>query len=282
MRRRSLLASLGGLAAGCTGISAPGTSTRSPYQEYRVTGVSVTTSNEEYVLRTTRFYTAEGIEAERAESEEPVVVRNVSEIDPPGVREAIETAIREEEWGSDELTDGLDDLVKRVDFFTGISTDWPYTHFGVELSRSPAALAFDASVADRRVSLGDRGVVECSLTNTSDETVAVKSGVIVPFGTLKAKRRTDGGEFLLWHDYEGYGDVDVSSDGVVAPLIQVQTPTNPGETISRRYEILPPTTTLFPELTAPPGPGDYRVSGRVDLVSGEDLAYGIEFTLEPP
>lgn len=66
-----------------------------------------------------------------------------------------------------------------------------YTHFGLELLVRPDPIEFDASVIDRRVARGDRGVVEFSLTNAGSETVRVDSGSIVPFGPLRAKRLDD-------------------------------------------------------------------------------------------
>jgi hypothetical protein len=292
MRRRSLLTTLGALAAGCTGITPESTPTRSPHREYRITGFSVTTSDEtsKYALRKTALYSTEGIEEKRAESDTEIVVRNVSEIEPANVRQAIKTAIRQEEWGADTLPEELADTVHRVDFFTGVPNESPYTHFGVKLFVRPAHIEFDASLIDRHVSQGDRGVVEFSLTNTGKETVTVESGTIVPFGTLKAKRHEKDEAFLLWHDYERYDCVEVSSDGVLSCLIALQTPMEPGETLSRKYELHPSTTTLYPDLTAPPGPGKYRVSGTIEFgreqtasfpAPGSPLEYEIDFTLEP-
>jgi hypothetical protein len=295
MRRRSLLVSLGTLTTGCVSIgssngptrSGSGESPRSPHEEYRITRFSVTTSSDEYVLRTAARYSVEGLAEKRAESDEPVVVVDVSEIDEPDARDAIETAIREDEWGSDGLPGGLADLLERVDLFTGVSGDLDYTHFGLRLFVSPEPIEFDATAIDERVSPESPGTLEFSLANTGDKTQEVSSGTIVPFGLLRAERTADETEFLLWRDYEEARCVEFTDVGILRCLVGIVTPVEPGDVISRRYEVLPPTTTRYPDRTAPPGPGTYRITDAIEYGVenggiGSTLSYEVAFTLEPP
>lgn len=305
MQRRALLASLGGLAGGCLGAPASGGSTTasptatvtSPTTgaasdaEYRIADLSVSTESERpdvnYVLETRAFYSADAVERERERLSDEVVVTDVSEIDDPAVRDVIEAALREGEWRGDEHPDGLADLVERVDFFTGVPKDDTYTHIGLELYElapdRPPAIEFDAAIVDDRVAPESPGALEFSLANTGRETQEVFSGTVPPFGMVTAER--DGGSFLLWRDYEDEGCYTFTDDGWFRCDIGIVTPIEPGEAVIRRYEVLPATTAIYPDLTAPPEPGRYEIAETVSYSTGSGapsstLAGRIEFELQ--
>jgi len=296
MRRRGVLVLLGSLAAGCVSIASTDTGTRSPANEptksppeaYRVTEFSVATSYDEYVLRTVALYSAERLEQKREESDDPLVLMDVSEIENPDIRQAIEAAMRNEEWGSDSLPAGLADLVERVDFFTGVSESTsPYV--GLKLFESPAPIEFDASVTDERVAPESPGTLELSLTNTDDDTITVSSGSVVPFGVLWASRTAGEGTFLLWRNYkQDDPEIQFTDDGIISTLEQELTEMKPGESISRQYEILPSTTTRHPDRTVPPGPDTYRISEKIEydednasIPMEQEFTYDVTFSLEP-
>jgi hypothetical protein len=214
---------------------------------------------------------------------------DASEVPDAELRRVVSEAVVDGPWRSDALPDGLADLVERVDFFTADGR--PYDRVGLELHRlhpdDAPAVAFDAAVSDQWVSPGSPGTVELSLRNTGDETREVFSGTVPPFGLVRAERRTADGEFLLWRDYEEQGCVTFTPDGTVICLIGVITPLRPGRTLTRRYDVLPPTTDHHPQLTVPPEPGDYRTRDALTHRGPGDgpesvLSYGVEFTLERP
>lgn len=294
MRRRGVLVFLGSLTAGCVSIASTDTRTRtsepsqSPPDAYGITEFSVATSYHEYVLRTVALYSAQGLEQKREESDDSLVVMNVSEIKNPGTRQAIEAAIRNEEWGSDSLPAGLADLVERVDFFTGASeATSPYV--GLKLFDSPEPIEFDASVTDERIAPESPGTLEFSLTNTDDGTITVSSGSVVPFGVLWASRTAGEGRFLLWRNYkQDDPEIEFTDDGIISTLQEERTEIKPGESISRQYQILPATTTHYPDRTVPPGPGTYWVSGKIEysednasISTEQEFTYDVEFSLEP-
>lgn len=295
MHRRALLATLGGLTTGCVaaprGIgSSPSPIARDADTDLRVTDLSVRSSTDrpsvKYVLEPSAFYSADAVERRRTDSEEPIVVVDVSEIERRSVRRAIETAAQQGEWRANSLPDGLADLVERVDFFTGLSTDETYTHLGLTLHRlhpdRPPAIEFGASVTDETVSSESPGAMELSLTNVGQDTQRIGSGTVPPFGMVTAEGRA--GEFLLWREYADEGCVSFTDDGVIVCSIGVITDVEPGETIAREYEVLPPSTDVHPRYTAPPGPGDYRISEAVGYsvgsgAPGSTLSVEVDFTL---
>lgn len=298
MHRRSVLAALAGTGAGCLdGLpdrdrqSPDGTATTEGGREYRITDLSVTTRTERpsvtHVLEPTAFYSADAVERERADEDEPVVVRNVSEIADPAIREAVRTALADDQWRSNDPPDGLAETVRRVDFFTGVS-EGDYTHVGLTLYRfhpnRPPPVEFDASVADRTVSEGSTGAIELALSNTGQRTQEVFSGTVPPFGTVFADAADDDGRFLLWRDYEEEGCVTFTDDGIAACAVGKLTELDPGETVSRAYEVLPSSTTTHPEYTAPPGPGRYRITDQFGYSHehggpGSTLVAEVSFTL---
>jgi hypothetical protein len=293
MRRRALLVTLGGLATGCLGapLGSPSTTESPSNVEYQLTDLSATTSTErptvKYVLKPMAFYSADAVERERDDSAKEVVVVDVADIEDPAVRDMIETAIREDAWRSNELPDGLAALVERVDFFTGVSTGATYTHVGLELYRlhpdRPPAIQFDASVTDEWVSSASPGALEFFLTNTGEETQEIFSGTVPPFGMVSAEGAGD--EFLLWRDYTDEGCVSFTDSGLAVCSIGVLTTIEPGEEISREYEVLPSTTDRQPDYTVPPGTGQYRITGTVGYSArhgapGSTLQFDVGFTLE--
>lgn len=244
-----------------------------------------------YVLKPMAFYSADAVEREREGSTESIVVMDVTEIEDPDVRHAIETALREDEWRSNTLPDGLAGLVERVDLFTGTPAGDARTHVGIELYRThpdrPPAIEFDASVTDPWVSPERPGALEFTLTNTGQESQEVFSGTVPPFGLVRATRTTGSGQFLLWRDYGEEGCVNFTDDGVAVCAIGIITELAPGETLSRRYEVLPSTTAHHPDRTVPQGPGPYRIRDKLgyspgDGAPGSTLSFAVEFTLEAP
>ena len=304
MHRRALLASLGVAAAGCldSAPSASGTTSRSTTgqattvstdAEYELTDLEVSTSTDrpsfEYVLEPSKFYSAEGVENEETRTGEEQVVKDVSDIENSAVRDAIETAIDDREWRSNELPEGLAELVERVDFFTGV-TDGTYTHIGLVLYRldpdAPPAIEFDASVVDSTVEAGDPGAVELALTNASSTPRHVFSGTVPPFGMVFAEATERNARFLLWRPYEEEGCVNIQDDGGWSRCdIGMIAELEPGETVAREYEVLPSTTTNQPGLTLPPGPGPYRIADSISHsekrgAPKSELSFEVEFTLE--
>lgn len=304
MHRRALLTSLGVAAAGCldSAPSGTGTTDRSTTShattvptdaEYELTDLDVSTSTDqpsvEYVLETSKFYSSEGVENEETRTGEEQVVRDVSEIEDSAVRDAIETAIDDGAWRSNELPEGLAELVECVDFFTGVTTG-TYTHVGLTLHRpdpdAPPAIEFDASVVDSTVEAGDPGGVELALTNASSTSRQVFSGTVPPFGMVFAEATERNARFLLWRPYGNEGCVNFQDDGSwIKCDIGKVTELEPGETVAREYEVLPSTTTNQPGLTVPPGPGRYRIADAVthheEMGAPEsELSFAVEFTLE--
>lgn len=172
MRRRALLASLGGLSAGCLDASSPdtGDATQTPATseapttrtaipcdgsvetattepsseqdgdgEFRLASLSASTSVDRpsvrYVLEPRAFLSGDAAAKEEERTGEEQTVQDVSEIADEAVRRAIVTAIRSGEWRSNTLPDGLEATVERVDLFTGVSKDGTNPHVRVALYR---------------------------------------------------------------------------------------------------------------------------------------------------
>lgn len=324
MRRRTLLASIGALSAGCLGSSrtnsttttedggtTPGTTTACDSGtktaaaesagetetdgQYRLTNLSKSTHADrpstKYVLEPSSVYSGDAVEREEERTGEQRVVRDISEVSNEEVRDAIETAVRTGAWRSDSLPDGLAETVERVDFFTGVSDDDLGTHVGLTLHRlrpdRPPAIEFDATIVDAVVSEPSPGVVEFELTNNSSTTQEVFSGTVPPFGTVFADAAEGDDRFLLWRNYGEEGCIRFTDDGMIQCDIGKFTELRPCESVSRRYEVLPSTTDRYPEYTAPPGPGTYRVADSLSYSSGggapeSELSFEVEFTLESP
>lgn len=269
------------------------TETPDPDAEFELTDFGVSTRTDRpasrYVLEPDAFYSSDAVEREETRTGEQQVVMAVSDVADPAVREAVETAIRDGEWRSDDIPEGLADLAERVDFFTGVGSDGTYTHVGLALYRfdpdAPPAVEFDASVADPYVAPGDPGELTLALTNASSESRTVFSGTVPPFGVVTAERTTGEGRFLLWRPYEEEGCVFFDEDGWGKCSIGVATELAPGQTVSRTYEVLPSATGHHPAFTVPPGPGRYRVADSVShyAQSGapeSELSFEVEFALE--
>lgn len=283
MHRRALLVGLGSALTGCMetpdGRPTPtklSPSSPEPNSELRIADLSVTTSTDQpdsrYVLKTVAFYSADAVERERASSDEPVVVRDVSSIDDPNVRSVIEQALRTDQWRGDSIPEGLSEVVDEVDFFTGVPSGETHTHVGLKLYRldpdRPPALEFDATVSDEWVAEADPAALEYRLVNTGQETQEIFSGTVPPFGLVRAERSDGSGSILLWRDYEEEGCVSFTDRGVVVCGIGVKIPIEPDDSISRRYEVLPSTTSLHPDHTAPPGVGWYRWRDNLSYTPG--------------
>lgn len=303
MRRRTLLAGIGVLSAGCLGSSPPRASptTQTPENdetpsstatttcpeeieptettdemdtdgEYRLTGLTESTSVDRpsvrYVLEPSAFYSSDAVEREEERTGEERTVKEVSEITDDEVRTALEAAIISGGWRSNSLPEGLEETVERVDFFTGVSEDDTSSYVGSTLYQfqpdRPPAVEFTATVVDDSVSNGSPGVVELGLTNGNRTTQRVFSGTVPPFGMVFAERVDSDDELLLWRDYEDKGCISFTDDGWLACDIGKVTELRPCESITRRYEVLPSETTHHPEYTVPPGPGTYRLTDSVN------------------
>jgi len=293
MDRRTLLVSICALSTGCVSGSSRSSPIQSPEEVYRINRLSVTTNTDKlsakYVLKARRFYSAKAVEKRREDSDEQIVVMDISEVENRDLRQALETAF-ENEWRSDTLPDGLAELVTRVDFFTGISTSETYSHIGFELYRpdpnSSSPLEFEATVVDEQVASESPGVLTYTLRNTGNEVQKVESGSVAPFGILWANNIAGEEKFLLWRDYkEDDPELEFTDEGIISPAIQKITELNPGESVSRQYEILPGTTTHHPDRTVPLGPGDYRTRRSLTYYEEQGqpeskISFDVEFTLE--
>lgn len=238
MRRRALLASLATLSAGCLGSGSSESSTTTttaqtetppataktetlgPNAEFAITDLDVSTRTDgpefRYVLEPSAVYSEDAVERKETRTGEDQTVMAVSEIGNPAVREAVETAIEDGEWRSNDLPAGLADLVERVDFFTNGRTGLG-THVGLTLHRldpdAPPAIEFDASVVDPAVAPDDPGVVELGLTNVGPTPRKVFSGTVPPFGMVFAESTDGDDRLLLWRPYEEEGCIQFPDDG---------------------------------------------------------------------
>lgn len=262
-----------------------------PGDEVEITDLTVASSTNrpgvKFVLERDTLYSSDGVERRRESSIEEIVVMDVGEIDNAAARDAVETALRTGEWQSDTLPDGLNEIVEQVDFFTGVPKDGTYTHLGLTLHRlhpeRPPAIEFQAAITDRWVSPESPGVLEFSLTNTSQTSQEIFSGIVPPFGLVSAST-DDGSSFLLWRDYVEEGGVSFSEEDYFLDAVGIITTIKPGETVARTYEVLHPTTDKQPEHTVPPKPGRYRYADEVSYNPGDGtpdstLNFEIEFTL---
>lgn len=262
MRRRTVLATLGTtLLAGCVSGPAdedasptgtPTGSTASPPSTadengYAVTEFDVSTTKvaptEPYYLRTTKSYSAEAVADEPGEQ----TVVDVADVADPDLRATVKAVLSEGKVWRDEIPDGLESLVQRVDFFTWEARSGPeatWTHWAIAVYRAhperDPVLAFDAELVDDRVAPADPGAVSFSVTNEGDRPQTVFSGTVPPFSVLWADAPADG-RSLLWRDYTEEGCVNfVDHDGETAMVtcsIGVSTEIAPGETVTRRYEL---------------------------------------------
>jgi hypothetical protein len=238
--------------------------------EYRIADLAVESTTEppeyRYVLEVDAHYSADAVER-KAERDGKQVVRQLSEVESPAVREAVATALDEGEWRADRLPDGLAETVRRVDFFVPPDASGTYTHFGLALHRTypnrPPAVVPEVRVLDPHVAPDDPGVVEFGLLNRAPEPREVFSGTVPPFGMLHAEAATDPGRFLLWRPYESEGCYFRTDEGWGACSIGKSTRLEPCERVRRTYSVLPSTTDHYPDLTVPSGPGRYRVEERV-------------------
>ncbi|WP_433624651.1 hypothetical protein [Halomicrococcus sp. NG-SE-24] len=307
MRRRTLLAGVAaGLLSGCVGSPGTGsgpepagsttggttTSTTTndgtttavpPDARYAVTNFSVETEKvaptAKYALETTKVYSREAALAEVDASD----IVDVSELPDPDMREAIAAAIRDGKLRTDDVPAGLDDALERYAFFTGVNADGStHTHYGLKLYRlSPSSspqLRFDARPVDRGVAPDDPGEIAFAVTNEGETTQEIFSGTVPPFGVLRAEARDADRQFLLWRDYEEEGCAQVENGRVRAVCdIGKLTPVEPGETVTKRYELRPGT----PGMES----GSYVVDGTLSYSSemqepSTEVEWAVNFALE--
>lgn len=262
--------------------------------EYELTQLSVSTATDrpsvKYILEPASFYSKDAVAREEERTSEKLTVVPISEVKSPEVRDAIETAILSGAWESNTLPDGLAETVERVDFFTGVSKDDTYTHVGVTLHRlnpnAPPAVEFDAYIADQFVAQESPGAIVFTLINRSSQPQEIFSGTVPPFGMLYANSESSGeSRFLLWREYEKEGCFRYTEDGWTRCDIGKMTRLEPCESISRRYEILPNSTTHYPEETVPSSSGSYQTSGSISYSLGggspsSELSFEVSFQLE--
>lgn len=301
MRRRALLAALAsGAAASAAGcVRAPGSRPPVPDPDadaaLAVTDFDVTTEkvapDYRWLVRITGVYSTDAVGRHFTD---PVVV-DVADIDDPEIRDAVERTLRDGEYRTNSIPDGLRDFVARTDLVTwaantaadATATHWSLGVFDADPGSSPA-VQFDARVTDSGVSADDPAAIEFSLTNVGGETYAVFSGTVPPFSLLNATRPSDLGsesptDFLLWNDrYADDECVGIQDDRLVVCAIGVRTPIEPGETITREYAIDPakPRTRSL-------GPGDWTISDTLTYHrEGEaqgpstEVEWRVDFTLE--
>lgn len=297
MHRRALLVAVAsGALGGClstvtpgdtpgsveTTMSDPTSSSRSSNGQYVVTDYSVTTEKPapttKYVLDTTKHYSEDAAREEVDASD----IADVADLEPD-VRDAIETAVEGRGWKTDEIPDGLRETLDRYEFFTGIvASDRTHTHFALELYElspdAPPQVTFDTKLRDADVTADDPGIVEFSVTNDGETTRRIFSGTVPPFGVVRAEATDSDRRFLLWRDYEEEGCVTVE-DGRVRAVCDIgkMTPIEPGQTISREYELR----------TGTPGttPGEYEIRGTVSHSAetggpSEKVEWVASFTLQ--
>lgn len=148
----------------------------------------------------------------------------------------------------------------------------------------PPALEFDASLIDGHVSDGSPGVIELTLTNTSATTQEIFSGTVPPFGMIFAEAVDSNDEFLLWRKYEEEGCITFGFRGWSRCNIGIITELQADEILSRRYKVLPSSTSHQPRYTVPPGPNTYQFTDTLTYNEGRgapnsELTYEVEFDL---
>lgn len=264
MHRRTILAAAGsGLLAGCLSSSssddAPptddaGTTNGSPSRTERsgdtftVADFEVSTTKTaptaRYYLRITHTYSTDAVEREDGDQ----TIRDVSEIEDPALRAAIEGVLSDGKLWREEIPEGLRALTERVDFFTwdantdpeDTATHWRIAVYDAWPGRDPV-VEFDAELVDEHVAPGDPGEIAFSLTNTSGEPQTVFSGTVPPFSILWAEASGDDTAALLWRNYTAEGCVGFDDHGGEATMytcdIGVNTTIDPNETIEKRYEL---------------------------------------------
>lgn len=242
MRRRGVLASVGlALLAGCTRAPTAG-------QEFAITEFDVSTEKvappKRYYLRITAVYSTAAVDREGGDP----FIRDVSEIDDPEHRAAVEAVLSEGRIWRADIPEGLRELTERVDFFTWDANTDPAdtaTHWGIGVyeahpDREPV-VEFSAELVDDQVAPADPGAITFSLTNTGEQTQAVFSGTVPPFSVLWAEGPGTEDRALLWREYAEEGCVTFGEMGGEAEMmtcdIGITTPIQPGETIEKRYEV---------------------------------------------
>ncbi|WP_137289337.1 hypothetical protein [Natronorubrum halophilum] len=296
MNRRAYVAGAGiglsGALGGCLESASIRSSPSGASGEFELTDLTASTSVDRppggYALERSASYSADAVTREEERTGEERVVVDISEVDDDEVREALEVAIETGEWRSETLPDGLEETVETVDFVTGVTTG-TYTHVGLALhhvdpDRSPA-IEFGATITDAAVSEDGPGAIDLELTNAGSTGQEVFSGTVPPFGMVRAESVDEGDEFLLWREYEEEGCYGFDGSGWIRCDIGAITPIQPDETLSRRYEVLPGSTSHYPDQTVPPGPGTYRIADALTYsegggAPGMELSFEAEFVLE--
>ncbi len=319
MRRRALLSNVGLLTAGCVAAptasdqtapsttetetprpscesspeTEPSSQERPQNAEYELTDLQVSTSTDRpthhYILEPSAFYSEDAVEREESRTGEEQVVVDITDVENPESKAAIETAILEGEWKSNRAPEDLPETIERVDFFTGVSKDDTYTHIGLTLHHldpdAPPAIEFTAEITDRYVAPDSPGAIEFSLRNRSAQTQELFSGTVPPFGMLHAEAIGDGESFLMWRDYEKEGCFSRWNGGWARCDIGIISKLESCEQLSKVYEILPSTTDTYPDETVPQSAGTYQVAKTVSYSLGggapsSELSFDLEFTLE--
>lgn len=142
---------------------------------------------------------------------------------------------------------------------------WPIRVFivGVYYLTPDPAIEFGAIIANETVTPDSPGRIELSLTNVSSTAQRVSGRTIRPFGVVYA-RDVDGGEwFLLRTEYEQTECVWIDEDSVEVCFDRESVSLAPSDTVSHRYDVLPPTTAHYPMHTVPPGAATYAIRGEL-------------------
>lgn len=292
MRRRAVLASASlALLGGCARAPTGG-------QEFAVTDFNVSSEKvappNRYYLRITAVYSTDAVEREEGDP----VITDVSEIDDPEHRAAVEAVLSEGRVWRGAIPQGLRELTERVDFFTweaktdpdDTATHWAITVYRAHPDREPV-VEFSAELLEDHVAPDEPGAITFSLSNTGEHTQAVFSGTVPPFSVLWADGPGSDDRALLWREYAAEGCVTFGEMGGEAEMmtcdIGVTTPIQPGETIERRYELRSGFDREAISDNAFDAPGTYTVvetlsyhRHREDLGPRTEVDWSVTFDLE--
>lgn len=249
----------------------------SSVDDYTISNFTVTTTTvmptHSYHLRPSAYYSAEAVGDEFTN---PTIV-DIPTIENPEHRETLQTILEEGEIWTDDIPTGLAELIEETDFFTWESgTNDIWTHIGVVLYRrspdTPSALAITAELKNERVTPESPGVIEFRVTNRSDEERVIMSGPSPPLSVLWAEADSDDRSFLLWGEYASSGHISFRDGELEVNSVGIGTRIEPGETITRTYEIRAGTDGV--------APGDYVVSETLtSRLAEEPPSEAIEWTV---
>ena len=122
-------------------------------------------------------------------------------------------------------------------------------------------IEFKAGIVNKRIVKNSPGMIKFTLINNGSRIQYIASGIDFPFGPMTAEKSSSDEDFLLWQDFDDMCGIAIDERGIGHTNVGVSQPLQPGETVSSWYQILPESTSHFPNHTVPPGPGNYTCSG---------------------